>query len=375
MTGQRMGGNCGRNNGSGGSCERGLDSWFAHVGECAHSRSGEVFLREVVGMSFAERVDRFHLRYPRTGYPLAVAYKFFDDQGGYLAALVAYYGFVSLFPLLLLFTTVLEWVLRGNPHLREQIVNSAMSEIPVIGTQLGQPGQLNGGAVAVTIGIVGALYGGLGVAVASQNAMNIIWAVPRNERPDPIRVRLRGMVLLSTVGTAIVALTAVNGAISAIDLGTVGLWFSIAGSAILSTILFVIAFRIGTVRQVSTRDVLPGAVAAAIGWQALQSFGSIYVTHVIAHAGATTGVFAVVLGLLAYLNIAALLVMFCLEANAVRVDKLYPRSLLTPFTDNVVLTDGDEAAYAAQAKAQRNKGFETIEVSFDNPATADRREN
>ncbi|HCS57530.1 MAG TPA: ribonuclease BN, partial [Gordonia polyisoprenivorans] len=108
-----------------------------------------------------------------------------------------------------------------------------------------------------------------------------------------------------------------------------------------------------------------GAIAAAIGWQALQSFGSIYVQHVIANASATTGVFAVVLGLLAFLYIAAILVVFCLEANAVRVDKLYPRSMLTPFTDNVVLTSGDKAAYVAQAKAQRHKGFQEIQVRFD----------
>lgn len=316
-------------------------------------------------MSLSAGIDRFQRRHPLSGYPLAVAYKFFDDQGGYLAALLAYYGFISLFPLLLLLTTVLEFVLRDNPELRERIVDSAMSQIPVIGSELGQPGQLSGGTVAVTIGVVGALYGGLGVAVALQNAMNVVWAVPRNDRPDPIRVRLRGMLLLSTVGTAIIGLTVVNGAIAAVDLGTTGKWLSIAGSLVLTAVLFVVAFRIGTVRELGVRDVLPGAIAAAIGWQALQSFGSIYVQHVIANASATTGVFAVVLGLLAFLYIAAILVVFCLEANAVRVDKLYPRSMLTPFTDNVVLTSGDKAAYVAQAKAQRHKGFQEIQVRFD----------
>ncbi|HCS57331.1 MAG TPA: ribonuclease BN, partial [Gordonia polyisoprenivorans] len=216
-------------------------------------------------MSLSAGIDRFQRRHPLSGYPLAVAYKFFDDQGGYLAALLAYYGFISLFPLLLLLTTVLEFVLRDNPELRERIVDSAMSQIPVIGSELGQPGQLSGGTVAVTIGVVGALYGGLGVAVAIQNAMNVVWAVPRNDRPDPIRVRLRGMLLLSTVGTAIIGLTVVNGAIAAVDLGTTGKWLSIAGSLVLTAVLFVVAFRIGTVRELGVRDVLPGAIAAAIG--------------------------------------------------------------------------------------------------------------
>ncbi|WP_066903072.1 YihY/virulence factor BrkB family protein [Millisia brevis] len=319
-------------------------------------------------MSFADRVDRFQRRYPASGFPLAVVYKFVDDQGGYLAALIAYYAFISLFPLLLILTTVLGFVLQDDPDLQERIVDSALSQIPVVGFQLGDPSQIGGGAAGVTIGVIGAVYGGLGVSVAVQNAMNVVWSVPRNDRPNPIRVRIRGAMLLSTVGSAIVALTVVNGIASAIQLGTAGRLFAMAGSVVVTTVVFTIAFRIGTARPVSVRDVFPGALAAAIGWQVLQTFGSVYVQEVIARATASNGVFAVVLGLLAFLYIAAVLIVFSLEFNAVRVDKLYPRSLLTPFTDNVVLTPGDEAAYTAQAKAQRSKGFEKIRVSFDNPA-------
>lgn len=319
-------------------------------------------------MSFADRVDRFQRRYPASGFPLAVVYKFVDDQGGYLAALIAYYGFISLFPLLLILTTVLGVVLRGDPDLQERIVDSALSQIPVVGGQLGDPSQIGGSVTGVTIAVVGALYGALGVAVAVQNAMNIVWSVPRNDRPNPIKVRIRGAVLLSTVGIAIVALTVVNGVAAAFQLGTMGRVFAIAGSVIVTTVVFTVAFRIGTARSVGILDVLPGAIIAAIGWQALQNFGSVYVQQVIARASASNGVFAVVLGLLAFLYISSGLVVMCLEFNAVRVDRLYPRSLLTPFTDNVVLTPGDEAAYTAQAKAQRSKGFEEIKVRFDNPA-------
>ena len=322
-------------------------------------------------LSLAERIDNFQHRHPSTGYPLAVLYKFFDDQGGYLAALIAYYGFVSLFPLRLVFTSILGIVLRDNPQLEQQILDSALSQIPVIGSQLRETGTISGSGVTVAIGVIGAIYGGLGVAVAIQNAMNIIWNVPRNERPNPIQARLKGAVLLLTIGGSIIGLTVLNGFVAAVDLGTVGKPLAILASVILYTTVFTIAFVIGTARSVSVRDVLPGAIAAALCWQALQTFGSVYVQRVIVRSSATNGVFAVVLGLLAFLYIAAVLVIFCVESNAVRVDKLYPRSVLTPFTDNVVLTPGDEAAYTAQAQAQRSKGFEEIEVSFDNPATAD----
>nr|WP_202927010.1 YihY/virulence factor BrkB family protein [Gordonia desulfuricans] len=302
---------------------------------------------------------------------MAVAYKFFDDQGGYLAALITYYAFISLFPLLLVFASILGFVLHDDPELQQRIVDSALAQIPVIGSQLEVPGEITGSVMAVTIGVVSAVYGALGVAVAMQNAMNIVWAVPRNNRPNPIRVRIRGAGLLSTVGVAVIGLTVLNGVVAASDLGSASTALTIVGSVVLNTGIFIVAFRIGTSRPVSTRDVLPGAFGAALGWQALQTFGSVYVLRVIARASDAYGVFAMVLGLLAFLYLAAVLVVVCLECNVVRVDKLYPRSLLTPFTDNVVLTPGDEAAYTAQARAQRSKGFEEIDVTFDKSGTGD----
>ena len=113
------------------------------------------------------------------------------------------------------------------------------------------------------------------------------------------------------------------------------------------------------------RDVAPGAVAAAVAWQLLQSFGVSYVRHVIKHASATNAVFGIVLGALAFLYIAAVAVLLCVEINVIRVNRLHPRALLTPFTNNVSLTSGDRRVYAREAKAQRSKGFERVDVTFD----------
>jgi membrane protein len=128
-------------------------------------------------------LDRLQRRSRVAGFFIAVIYKYVDDQGSYLAALITYYAFVSLFPALLLLTTVLGVVLVGRPELQEQILQSAVAQFPVIGQQLGQPQGLSGGTAGVVVGIVGALYGGLGVGQAVQNAMNTLWAVPRNDRP------------------------------------------------------------------------------------------------------------------------------------------------------------------------------------------------
>lgn len=313
-----------------------------------------------------EVIDRVQRRHKVAGFPLAVLYKYVDDQGGYLAALMAYYAFVSLFPMLLLLTTVLGIVLEGNPAAQAWVLDSVLSEFPVIGDQLATPAQISGGAVGVTFGVLGSVYGALGVGQALQNAMNTVWAVPRNERPDPFRSRGKSAVLVATAGLALVSATVVTSiAVGSGLLGALAAVAPIAVSLAINTLAFVAAFRLSTARAVSGREVLPGAVAAAVVWQLLQSFGAFYVSEVVRSASVTNSVFAVVLGMLAFLYLGSAAIVLCAEINVVKADRLYPRSLLTPFTDNVDLTGGDERVYTAQAQAQRAKAFQEVEVRFE----------
>jgi membrane protein len=325
----------------------------------------------VVDVAVTEHLDRFQRKHPWAGFPLAVAYKYFDDFGAYLAALLTYYGFVSLFPLLLLLSTILGFVLAGDQGLQHEVLTSALQQFPVIGGDLAQPKRLGGGPVGLVVGIAGCLYGGLGVAQAFQYANNTMWAVPRNNRPNPLKARGRSMLLLATAGLAILGTTALSiaggGGVGA--LGTAGKLLALAASAVVNIVVAIFAFRFAPARRLSVRDVVPGAIASAVIWQLLQSFGVIYVRHVIKHASATDAVFALVLGLLAFLYVTAVAVLLCMEINVVRVNRLHPRSLLTPFTDNVALTAGDRRVYSRQAKAQRLKGFERVDVTFDPPAS------
>ncbi|MCW3011612.1 MAG: conserved rane protein of unknown function, partial [Solirubrobacterales bacterium] len=161
-------------------------------------------------MSTTARFDAFQQRHPAVGFPLAVFYKYFDDQGAYLAALVTYYGLIGVFPLLLLGSTILGVVLDGDPQLQRQVLDSALSQFPVIGQELGQPGKIGGGTTGIVVGLLGSLYGGLGVAQAAQNAMNAAWSVPRNHRPNPFKARGISLLLLMTVGLGVIATTAVS---------------------------------------------------------------------------------------------------------------------------------------------------------------------
>ncbi|MFB8003867.1 YihY/virulence factor BrkB family protein [Nocardia sp. NPDC056000] len=316
---------------------------------------------------FVDRVDRFQQRHPGLGFPLAVIYKFVGDQGGYLAALITYYAFVSLFPLLLILTTVLGVVLEAQPHLQQRILDSAVSQFPVIGDQLGQPERLSGGTVGLIVGIGGAAFGGLGVSVAVQNAMNVAWGVPLNQRPDPFAVRVRGLIGLVVIGPLILGLIVVSRIAAAWQIGFGFAWLLIAASVVLNAGVFALVFKWATMRPLSLRQVAPGAIAAALAWQLLQRFGSIYVGRVVNHSSNTNGVFAVVLGLLGFLYLASFVVVLCAEINVVRIDRLYPRALLTLFTESAILTPGDRRTYTDQAQAQRNKDFEEIEVTFDQP--------
>ncbi len=323
-------------------------------------------------MSVIERLDRFQRAHRRAGLPIAVIYKFADDQGNFLAALITYYGFLSIFPLLLLSSTILNFVLEGHPDLQRRVYNSAIGQFPIVGHDLSSPHGVSGSGIGLAVGVLGTLYGGMRVAQAAQNAMNVIWRVPRNERPNPFTSRLRSLGLLVTAGGSVLATTALTSVATALEgLGDTSRVLIAVGTLGVNAAIFTALFRIATARDLTFRQTFPGAFGAALVWQALQSVGVLYVQHVVDKSTDTNGLFALVLGLIAWLYLETLVVVLAVEFNSVWSQQLYPRALLTPFTDRVVLTAADEASYTAQAQAQRAKGFEAITVTFADPPGPD----
>ena len=321
-------------------------------------------------MKFVDALDRFQRRHRIIGFPLAVIYKYFDDQGPYLAAVIAYYGFVAIFPVLLISTSVLGFFLDGDPGLRDRLLESALGQFPIIGDELGRPEGLQGSTGAIVVGSIAALYGAMGLGQASQNAANIAWAVPRNSRANPFLMRLRSLIFLAIAGVGILVLAVATSVLANVDVPgrfeqPVVQWSVRVVVLALTVGIFVGLYRLVSAGRATTRAVLPGAVVAALGWQLLQVGGNAYVTMVIARASQMNQTFALVLGLVAFLFIAAIVAVMGLEVNVVVRRRLYPRALLTPFTDNVELTKADMKAYTMYAKAQRHKGFQHIEATFD----------
>jgi YihY family inner membrane protein len=301
--------------------------------------------------------DGFQQRHTALAIPMAVLRKFGNDQGGSLAALVAYYAFFSLFPLLLVMTTILGFVLQGNPGAQRAVENSVLGQFPVIGEQI-EVHALSGHAAALAIGLTTSLLGGLGVTQATQNAFDKIWAVPFKDRPDFLRSRLRGLLLLLSLGILFVLSTAVSGLITGLGgpLVKVG---GIAVSLVVDFCLFLAAFRFLTAATVPTSCLWMGVGVASAFWEALQIGGGFYINHVYRHASSTYSQFALVIALIVWLHLGAQLTLYAAEINVVVARRLYPRSLLGPPE-----APADEETLRALAKVEERHEREQVDVRF-----------
>jgi membrane protein len=306
-----------------------------------------------LGPQAVDTADRTQRRWPVLGFPLAVLTKFNDDQAGNLAALIAYYGFLALFPLLLLLTTVLDIVLRNNQDLRNRLINSALAQYPVIGPQIKLPGSLPGSGLPLIFGAVFLLFGALGVARAMQNALCAIWGIPRDRRPKFPWAPLWSLALILTVGGGFVVTTFLSGLAGGVGHGTlIGAGSHVAAVAIsfvLNVGMFWQGFRLATVRQVRWRDLLTGAMIAAVVWTALQLAGGYIVGHYLARAQELYGTFGIVLGLVFWLYLQAQVTVYAAEADVVRAKRLWPRPL--PGADEQAGPARSEAAAADAAAA------------------------
>ncbi len=306
-------------------------------------------------------LDRRQQHSPRMGFIAAVVKKFSEDQAGQLAALISYYGFVSLFPLLLVLVTVLGFVLQGDPAEQHRILKGTLGQFPIIRDQL-ELHSLKGSSIALAVGIVGALLAGMGITNATQNAFNRIWHVPFKHRPNFIRVRLRGLGLLAILGTLSISSTVAAGFVGAESHGAGAVAAGVVVAFAFNLATFMLAFKLLTAVELSWRELLPGVILAAVFWQLLQHLGGYYLDHILKRTSPLYGTFALVLGLLAWLYLGAQLTIFAAEVNVVRVRRLWPRSFFSE-----PLLEADKRALTASAEVEERLPEEDVAVSFERP--------
>jgi YihY family inner membrane protein len=311
------------------------------------------------------RLDAFTQRHRTIAFPYAVVKKFSEDKAGYLAALIAYYGFFSLFPLLLVFVTVLGYVLAGDPGLRRDIVDSTLAQFPVIGDD--SVNALEGNLFALIFGSLTALWAGMGALQAMEHAMNTVWGVPIKQRPNFLRSRLRALTMLGVFGGGIVGVT-ILGAWSTASAG-LGLWATLL-TALVALVLgigmFLLAFKVLTHCDLPWRAHFPGAVVGGVLFVALQVVSGYYVNHVIKGAEDTYGVFATVIGLLSWMYLQAQIAVFAAEVNVVKHSDLWPRSI-----PGGALTDADRRSLQEHAEVEERVAEETVHATFDGGPGAD----
>lgn len=306
------------------------------------------------------RFDAFQQRHGWIALPVAVAKKFGDDQAGNLAALIAYFGFLCLIPLLMVAVTVVGEVSAHDPGMRQRLLDSALRDVPVIGPQIGADVHgIRGSGLTLIVGIVLSLWSGLGVTKSFQTAMDAIWNVPFRRRPGLLPSTVRAVLMVVVLGLA----TILSAGLAALGTsGSAAAWVSamgLAGAALVNVGLFMAAFRILTVADVSWSDVAPGAVLGGLAWTALCSIGTYYVSHQLRNASSVYGTFASVIVLLAWLYLGARIALYAAELNVVRRDGLRPRSLVQP-----PLTDGDRDALRRYAEQEARRPEEDVDVTF-----------
>jgi YihY family inner membrane protein len=309
--------------------------------------------------------DRFQQRHTVIGFPVGVVKKFGDDEAGKHAALLAYYGLFSVFPLMLVFVTLLGYALAGDPALQERIIQTAVAQVPVFGPQIRASVQaFQGSGVGLVVGIVGTLFAGLGITQSAQDAMNAVWNIPRRIRPNYWLRLARGLASLLLLAVAVGVATVLSG-LGASRPGILGRLPPFGAAVLLNLVVFAVSFQLLTAKSVPWRRLLPGAACGAVAWSALQALGVFIIDRQLEQANVIYGAFAVVIGLLSWFYLSAQVVLFAAELNVVLARRLWPRSLIQP-----PLTEPDTRVLTALAKAEERLPEQTVDVSFGREAGA-----
>lgn len=321
-------------------------------------------------MAQVSPADRYQREHAWLGFPLAVLYKSLDDRAPRLAAMVTYYAFASLFPLVLLFVSIVGFALDGDPHLRHQLTTTVADSLPGLGPELTRSiTGFTGSGVALAVGIVGVLYGALGATTAAQGALNAIYGIPRFRQPDPFRSRVRALGLLVLLGLFVAVSTGVAAVVSTANgisaqLGPLAAVGGYVLAFVLNTALFSLAFELLTALDLEVRNVLVGGVIAGAAWELLQTLGSRYIAHELSRSTALYGTFGVVVAALLWIYLQALVLMVAAEVNVVLHRHLWPRALASQWTLEFEPTEADRRAYRLYLEGNRFKPFQEMEVRF-----------
>jgi YihY family inner membrane protein len=297
-----------------------------------------------------DAVDRAQQKSPITAFPIGVLKRYGDDRGGMYAALITFYALLSVFPLLLLFVTIASMILGANSAAEKRLVNSAFEHFPVVGSQLANSihALSSNSWPAFVVSLLFLLWGALGVTSALQMASHHAWRRPRKEEPNLLIRTWRGLRLLGIIASAVVLTTVASGFISS------GVLRSFPGILRVVLLVAVIAVNAGAyflaLRTLAPpekgwKSLLPGTIVGTIGWTVLQQAGGYLLSHQLQHTSQIYGFFAIVLGLIFWLNLGAQLFLYSSEINIVAAQGGWPRSFFEPSDEVKVELANEQSEY------------------------------
>jgi YihY family inner membrane protein len=310
---------------------------------------------------FVGWLDRKQQRSAHAGFLYAVIKKYGDDRGGQLASLIAFSAFLSFFPLMLVVVTLTAFGTQRYAEFAVRLRNSTVAEFPIVGPELVRNNfVLPGNGLGLTIGLLGLLWAGLGFSQALQYAFLEIWHVPYKSRPSFLLRLARSVVVYVLLASSVIA-SVVLGLLGTVvknsrAAGALGL----AGATLISGITFFAVFWLLSPRNVRRYELLPGAVVAAIGWQALQVFATQVVGYQLQRSSELYGAIGAALGLIWFLVVSAQILIYGIEVTVVRKDRLWPRSIT-----QAPRTSADTTVLRVLAKQEERQRDEVVHVGFE----------
>ncbi len=266
-------------------------------------------------------------RWPAVTY--AVIKKYGEDESGYQAALLTYYAFLSLFPLLLVLTTLTSLLASNHPGLQRDVIKGTTDYFPVLGSQLSNHiHSLHKNGLALAVGIIVTLYGARGVADVFRRGVQNIWNVPKAQRSGFPRTILNSLVIITVGGFGFIIASVSTGLAASAGHGLAFRLLSMAINLFILFWLFTFLLNHCLPRHVPIKDIRSGALAAAIGLIILQTLGGYLLKTELHHLDALYSYFAIALGLLFWIYLQAQTLYYAVTLAAVRAQRLWPRNIL-----------------------------------------------
>lgn len=266
----------------------------------------------------------------RTVDHLGRAYiRYRDQRGDRMAAALTFYGFLSFFPLVALAFAVTGYIVAISPHAHDAVAKGIDQIVPELAHRLPVDQIAAAKAGASVFALLGLAWSGLGWIGVWRESLRTIWQGAEDEG-NPVVNRLRDLGVLCLLGLALLASVILSSASSSATHAVLG-WLGLADVTGAGTLLRLIALSVAVVAdgliffilfttlagtKAPWRHLLRGCLFGAVGFEVLKLVGTLFIAHTLRNPVYAS--FAVIVGLLVWINLASRFILFTAAWTATR---------------------------------------------------------